>query len=240
MPALRSIRPVDGMTRYHGALILYCDNHLLIAVKPPNMPAQADASGDMDMHTLMKAYVKERYAKPGDAYLGLLHRLDRPVGGLMAFARTSKAAARLSEQLRAHTMHRAYWAVVLGAAPEAARLETMLPRPGGAPQRAVLSYRRQGRTDELSLLAVTLETGRKHQIRIQLAQEGLPIWGDARHGKGVPGQQIALWAVSLRLTHPTTREEMQFDSPPPASMPWLLFKNVLGDGTQDQTDCRYS
>ncbi|MCL1963955.1 MAG: pseudouridine synthase, partial [Firmicutes bacterium] len=117
------------MITYKGIPIYHCDNHVLVAVKPPNMPAQADASGDADMLSLMKAYIKEACAKPGAVYLGLLHRLDRPVGGLMAFARTSKAAARLSAQLREHTMRREYRAVVRGDAPEAARLEHLLDRP---------------------------------------------------------------------------------------------------------------
>lgn len=211
------------MTRYRDVDILCCDNHLLVAVKPPNMPAQADASGDLDMLTLMKAYVKEAYEKPGAVYLGLVHRLDRPVGGLMAFARTSKAAARLSEQLRTHAMQRGYTAVVHGEAAASARLEDMLPREEGAPQQAILSYEKTGQADGLSLLRVALETGRKHQIRIQLARAGLPIWGDARHGHGQPGQQIALWGTSLTLAHPTTRETLTFHANPPSSYPWSLF-----------------
>lgn len=211
---------------YRGAEIIHCDNHLLVAVKPPNLPSQADASGDLDMLTLMKAYIKEAYAKPGAVYLGLLHRLDRPVGGLMAFARTSKAAARLSAQLRAHAMRRGYLAVVHGQAFEGARLEDMLPRPDGAPQQAVLTYARLAEAGGLSLLAVRLETGRKHQIRIQLARAGLPIWGDARHGSGTPGEQIALWGASLCLEHPTTHETLRFESRPPTTFPWANF-NIL-------------
>ena len=123
--------------------VLYCDNHVLVAVKPPNVPAQADISGDEDMLTMMRAYVKERYQKPGAVFLGLVHRLDRPVGGLMAFARTSKAASRLSGQLRTHAMRREYLAIARGDAPDEARLEDLLPRgrpfaagraPGNRPQ----------------------------------------------------------------------------------------------------------
>lgn len=215
-----------GVAVYRGIEIVYCDNHLLVAVKPQNMPSQADASGDPDMLTMMKAYVKETYAKPGAAYLGLLHRLDRPVGGLMAFARTSKAAARLSEQLRTHAMHRGYLAVAQGQAPPSARLEDMLPRDGGAPQRAVLSYERIAQENALALLAVRLETGRKHQIRIQLARAGLPIWGDVRHGKGRPGEQIALWGAALALEHPTTHEQLRFTSAPPQASPWTNFNFI--------------
>lgn len=214
------------MTSFRGVDIVYCDNHLLVAVKPPNTPSQADASGDTDMLTLMKAYVKQAYDKPGAVYLGLLHRLDRPVGGLMAFARTSKAAARLSAQLREHAMQREYLAIVRANAPEGARLEDMLARPDGAAQRAALTYRRLGQAQGLSLLHVRLETGRKHQIRIQLSRAGLPVWGDARYGGGKPGEQIALWAARLSLTHPTLREEMTFSAPPPKAHPWTLFREV--------------
>lgn len=211
---------------YHGVEILYVDNHLLVAVKPPNLPSQADASGDMDMFTLMKAYIKETYHKPGEAYLGLLHRLDRPVGGLMAFARTSKAAARLSQQLRTHAMRREYLAVVRGDAPQEAVLEDMLERPDGPAQRAALRYRCIARAEGLSLLDVQLETGRKHQIRIQLSRAGLPIWGDARYGAGRPGEQIALWAAGLQLMHPTTQLPMDFESAPPVQVPWSQFKKI--------------
>ena len=214
------------MTAYRGVSILYCDNHVLVAVKPPNLPSQADASGDIDMLTLMKQYVKEAYQKKGEAYLGLLHRLDRPVSGLMAFARTSKAAARLSEQLRAHAMRREYLAVVRGEAPERANLETLLPREGGEPQRAALSYVRLAERDGLSLLHVKLETGRKHQIRLQLSGAGLPIWGDARYGDEKPGEPIALFGARLCFTHPTACEEMTFDAPPPDAYPWNRFEEI--------------
>lgn len=212
------------MTRYRDIDIVYCDNHLLVAVKPPNVPSQADASGDPDMLTLMKAYVKEAYEKPGAVYLGLLHRLDRPVGGLMAFARTSKAAARLSEQLRTHTMARGYLAVVHGDAPDSAHLEDVLESAEGKPQQAILDYACLARAEGLSLLRVQLQTGRKHQIRIQLARAGLPIWGDARHGHGRPGQQIALWGASLTLSHPISKELLSFHSDPPDSFPWSILK----------------
>lgn len=201
--------------------IIYCDNHVLVAVKPPNLPSQADASGDMDMLTLMKQYVKAKYDKPGAVYLGLLHRLDRPVGGLMAFARTSKAAARLSAQLREHAMRREYLAAVRGVAPEFARLEDSI---GEKEQSAILEYTRLDEKNGVSLLHIRLETGRKHQIRIQLAHAGLPIWGDARYGGGMPGQQIALWGARLTFEHPTTREMLTFTAPPP----WADF-----DGFQD-------
>lgn len=214
------------MIDYRGIIIRYCDNHLLVAEKPSNMPSQADISGDMDILTLMKAYVKEAYQKPGDAYLGLVHRLDRPVGGLMVFARTSKAAARLSAQIRARSMRRTYLAVVEGNAMDTALLVGTVQHDGKV-QEAILSYVCLARNDVFSLLRVQLETGRKHQIRIQLAQQKLPIFGDMRYGQGKTGQQIALYATSLALSHPTTKKQLTFESAPPSCYPWTCFTEIL-------------
>ncbi len=225
---------VAPVTCFRGVSILYCDNHLLVAVKPPNVAAQADASGDVDMLSLMKAYVKEAYQKPGAVFLGLVHRLDRPVGGLMAFARTSKAAARLSEQLRSHGMGREYLAVAQGAAPEEAALEGVIFKEDKTPQTASLSYKRLGAAEGLSLLWVSLATGRKHQIRIQLAEAELPIWGDNRHGRGRPGEQIALFGARLTLEHPTTHQRLIFAAQPPVRYPWSAFGDL---GTADYPRC---
>lgn len=217
--------------------VVYEDNHLLIAVKPPNMPAQADASGDPDLLGTMKAYVAERYRKPGAVYLGLVHRLDRPVGGLMALARTSKAAERLSAQVRARTLSRRYVAVVRGenVPPRGAlcdwlfkdgRTNTVSVVPEGTPgaKQARLSYRAMAAAGDLTLLSVKLHTGRSHQIRVQLAHAGMPIWGDARYGGGRPGEQIALWGMRLTLVHPTRRETLSFCAPPPKdAAPWDRF-----------------
>ena len=208
------------MTEFGGVRILHCDNHLLVAVKPPNMPSQADASGDLDILTLMRAYVKEAYGKPGEAFLGLLHRLDRPVGGVMAFARTSKAAARLSAQFRERTVERAYLAVVQGNPKDEAVLTGLVDD-----REAALFYRCIERRPPLALLEVRLETGRKHQIRVQLSAADLPIWGDARYGVGKPGRQIALWAARIIITHPITREQMTFEASPPQAEPWTLWRN---------------
>lgn len=226
---------------FRGVRIVHQDNHLLVVVKPANMPTQADESGDLDLLTCMKAYVKEAYGKPGEAFLGLVHRLDRPVGGLVALARTSKAAARLSAQAREHTLARRYLAVAQGDAPDSAELTDWLlknPRtnmvtvvPEGTPEakEARLSLARLARAEEpasgstLSLLRVTLHTGRSHQIRVQCAHAGYPLWGDARYGGGQPGQQIALWGSFLGLEHPTLRTACSFFAPPPATMPWEVF-----------------
>lgn len=216
--------------------LLYEDNHLLVVVKPPNLPTQADSSGDMDLLNLLKAYVGEKYHKPGAVYLGLVHRLDRPVGGVMVFARTSKAASRLSEAFRGHAQDRRYLAVVEGQARGALDLEHYLSKdartgmvravaanaPGAklARLRSVPLAHREG----LSLMDVRLYTGRAHQIRVQHAAAGYPLWGDMRYGHGVPGRQIALWAYRLILEHPTRHERLRFCAPPPESAPWTQFR----------------
>ena len=215
--------------------VLYEDNHLLVVVKPPNLPAQADRSGDDDLLSILKRHIGNKYQKPGNVYLGLVHRLDRPVGGVMVFARTSKAAARLSADFAAHAQDRRYLAVLRGELPGEIALEDHLlkdpatgmvrvapPDTPGA-KRARLISRPLARRDGLTLTEVRLFTGRSHQIRVQHANAGLPLWGDARYGQGKPGQQIALWAASLTLEHPTRHEAMRFACPPPGSPPWGAF-----------------
>ena len=223
--------------------VVYEDNHLIVVLKPENMPTQADSSGDLDLLTATKDYIKKKYDKPGAVYLGLLHRLDRPVGGLIAFARTSKAASRLSEQLRTRAMHRQYLAVVRAAAPAQGEMTdyllkqqqtntTRVVKPGTPGAKiARLSFETLGRSQGLSLLRVTLFTGRSHQIRVQLANAGYPIWGDARYGNGAPGEQIALFAAHLTLEHPTTREQLTFNAPPPRRFPFGLWEGeeTLGE-----------
>ena len=206
--------------------LLYEDNHVLVAVKPPNMLSQADRTGDGDILSELKEYLREKYRKPGDVYLGLVHRLDRPVGGLMVFARTSKAAARLSAQLQKHDVGREYLCVCEGEVPESftrtdwllkdKRLNHVASVPEGTPeaQRAVLHAQRLGCRGGLSLCAVRLETGRNHQIRVQFSAMGHPLWGDNRYGSGKPGQQIALWGYRLTFVHPVRQEVMTFQSLP--------------------------
>lgn len=217
--------------------ILYEDNHLLIAVKPPGVPSQADSTGDADMLTILKQYVKVKYGKPGDVYLGLVHRLDRPAGGVMAFARTGKAAARLSEQLRAGSFGKEYLCVCEGA-PPGGRLEHWLTKDERAntvtanmtksdgAKWAALEYEPLKAEGGLSLCRVRLLTGRPHQIRVQLAASGFPLWGDQRYNpRARPGQWLALWSAAVALEHPTKREAMRFECPPrsgPGTV-WHLF-----------------
>jgi 23S rRNA pseudouridine1911/1915/1917 synthase len=206
--------------------ILYEDNHLLIAVKPPGIPSQADSSGDLDMLTALKQYVKEKYNKPGDVYLGLVHRLDRPAGGVMAFARTSKAASRLSEQIRGDGFKKEYLCVCEGN-PPGGRLEhwltkdertnnvsTSVKETNGA-QWAALEYAPIKTAGGLTLCRVQLITGRPHQIRVQLKAEGFPLWGDQRYNPNAhPGQWLALWSRKIELEHPTKKESMRFECLP--------------------------
>lgn len=218
--------------------VLYEDNHLLIVVKPAGLPCQADESGDLDLLTLLKQDIKRRYAKPGAVYLGLVHRLDRPVAGVMAFARTSKAAARLSAGIRAGKLDKTYLAVVCGA-PAGGRLEHDLvkdvrthssrvapPDTPGA-KHAVLDYQPLATVGQRTLVQVRLQTGRSHQIRVQFAAIGCPLWGDARYNPDArPGQDIALFAARLGLDHPTRHEALCWEARP-SGAPWTDFKEVL-------------
>ena len=228
--------------------IVYEDNHLIVAVKPAGLLTQGDVTGDDCLLDQLKRDIKERYHKPGDVYLGLVHRLDRPVGGLVAFARTSKAASRLSEQLRTHAMAREYLAVVEGGSsmPDEGDLHDWLMQdeatgrvravPSGTPgaKEARLSFRVLGRdaAQDTALVHVRLQTGRKHQIRVQLAHSGHPLLCDMRYGRGARGQSVALWGAVLRLTHPTRKEPMTFLSAPQggAFLPYAaLIDGFLND-----------
>ena len=220
--------------------ILYEDNHLLVVEKPVNIPVQEDSSGDKDLLTILKDDIKVRYQKPGNVYLGLVHRLDRPVGGVMVFAKTSKAAARLSDVIRKRELDRQYLAIVRGVSrKENERLEHYLYKDTKKnkvhavaanyrnAKQAILDYKTMGTAEQLSLLSVQLHTGRSHQIRVQLAESGLPLYGDQKYGQHVnrPGQQIALWAHSLEFPHPTTKKLLQFQSLPPNEYPWNIFSH---------------
>jgi 23S rRNA pseudouridine1911/1915/1917 synthase len=214
--------------------VLYLDNHLLAVEKPPNMPAQADESGDMDLLSACKRYVAEKFQKPGEAYLGLVHRLDRPAGGAMVFARTSKAAARLTAAFAGHDLEKIYLAVVRGEVPNPGALRDFLikgadgmvrvanPDAPGAKE-ARLTYKPLKSAEGLTLLEISLETGRSHQIRVQMMHSGHPLWGDNRYGGGAPGEQLALWSHLLAIPHPTKPERLTFTSDPPTSGVWARF-----------------
>jgi len=220
--------------------IVYEDNHIIVAVKPPNMPSQADESGDMDILTHLKEYIRIKYNKPGNVYLGLVHRLDRPVGGLMVFARTSKAASRLSAQMREHAMGREYLCVAEGEVRDRFTLINYLIEnkrlnrvvvcdadERGAKE-AMLHGTRVASKQGTSLCELRLETGRKHQIRVQMREMGAPLWGDHRYGRGLQGQQIALWGYKLTIEHPTTHNIMTFQDLPCGSV-WNFYADELTD-----------
>lgn len=225
----------------HGASqipVLFEDNHILVVEKPVNMPTQEDESRDLDLLNALKADLKERYNKPGNVYLGLVHRLDRPVGGVMVFAKTSKAASRLSDAVRTRQLDKTYVAVVHGKPSQAAatlrhwlwkdtRTNTVSVVKAGQQdaKEAVLDYKLLGSQDGLSLIQIKLHTGRPHQIRVQLAAIGCTLYGDQRYGSAVnkPGQQLALWATALAFEHPVLKEKMHFRSLPPVQRPWSEF-----------------
>ena len=236
------------MKEYRGVGILYEDNHLLVCLKPCNMPSQADSSGDVDIQSLMKEYIAQAYGKQGNVYLGLVHRLDRPVAGLMVFARTSKAAARLSAQVREQSLKREYLAVVRGEMAQEGRMVDWLlkdegtnrvrvcPKDTPLSREARLNYRCLGRQNGLTLVQVRLETGRSHQIRVQFAHSGHPLWGDARYGNGAPGEQIALFGAGLTLVHPVKKESMFFRAFPKNVEPWRSFQEEIRMAADEKTE----
>lgn len=220
--------------------ILYEDNHLLVVEKPINVPVQQDQSRDKDLLNILKEDIKVRYQKPGNVYLGLVHRLDRPVGGVMVFAKTSKAASRLSDVIRRNKFNRTYLAIVRGIPHQKnGKLENYLykdrkknkvypvAKSHKHGKKAILSYEIINSDDEhqLSMLSVRLHTGRSHQIRVQLAEFGYPLFGDQKYGSTVnkPGEQIALWAHTLKFPHTISKKMKQFQSDPPKKFPWTLF-----------------
>ncbi len=218
--------------------VLYEDNHLLGLYKPAGLLVQGDATGDPSLLDLGKAWLKARYAKPGRVFIGLVHRLDRPVAGVVLFARTSKAAARLGVRFRERQVGKDYLAVVQGrVAEEAGELCHHLAREGSSSRvvdasaagarEARLSYRRLGVTHDRSLVSVSLLTGRRHQIRVQLAALGHPILGDLRYGapEPLPNSQIALLAHQLTVTHPILQTPITLVSPPPMGWPWPTSKD---------------
>ncbi len=217
--------------------ILHEDNSVLVVVKPQNIPSQADKSGDLDLLTLLKNYVKEKYAKPGNAYLGLVHRLDRPTGGVMVFAKNSKAAERLSAQIVNGDMTKQYLTAVVGTPRERkGTLVNYLKKNAltnnvyvatfgdhGA-KRAELDYEVLETRNGLSLVRVKLGTGRSHQIRVQFSAISCPVFGDVRYGGDVTkGCNLALWAYRLEFDHPVSRERMVFVAYPPQIEPWGRF-----------------
>ena len=205
--------------------ILYEDNHIIVVVKPCNVLSQRDSTGDEDMLTIIKKYIKEKYNKPGNVYLGLVHRLDRPVSGVMVFAKTSKAASRLSEQMKKNSFSKKYLAVVNDNAisDDGVYEDYLLKTDDG---KTIISTEDEGKYSKLHykvveknkeskmvLVSINLESGRHHQIRVQFASRGHVIYGDQRYGTS-DKKQIALHAYEISFEHPVTHQIMTFSTMP--------------------------
>ena len=233
------------MNIYRNIKILYEDNHLLVVVKPAGIPSQADKTGDEDMLTILKAYIKEKYNKPGEVYLGLVHRLDRMTSGVMVFARTSKAASRLSKNIRDGDFKKRYLAVVNGhmnknnkgvllenylVKDERNNVSRVCRKDTRNSKLASLEYivldNFSLNNKEYSYVEIKLNTGRHHQIRVQFSNVGYPLYGDVKYGKTVnkEGQNLALFAYSLTFFHPTKDEVMEFSVLPEKTGIWSELK----------------
>lgn len=218
--------------------VLYEDNHIIIVNKRSSEIVQGDKTGDVTLADTVKEYIREKYQKPGNVFLGVVHRLDRPVSGIVAFAKTGKALARLNEMFRVKDVKKTYWAIV-GNAPQQTDGELVhwlvrnekqnksyaYDREVPHSKKAVLRYRIIGRSDRYYLLEVDLMTGRHHQIRCQLAKMGCPIKGDLKYGapRSNPDGSICLHARSIRFVHPVSKTEIKVDAPLPEEHLWRQF-----------------
>lgn len=218
--------------------VVYEDNHVIIVNKSSSEIVQGDKTGDKPLSETVKEYIKEAYAKPGNVFLGVVHRLDRPVSGLVLFARTSKAIPRLNDMFRKGEVRKTYWAIVKDAPPQPfGTLEHWLVRnekqnksyaydrevPNS--KKAILDYRVIGRSDNYYLLEVNLKTGRHHQIRCQLAKMGCPIKGDLKYGakRSNPDGSISLHARSISFVHPVSKQPIEAIAPVPNDNLWQSF-----------------
>jgi len=215
---------------------IYEDNHVIVVIKPQNVPCCPDESGDANLLDELKMHLGEGEKR---TFVGLVHRLDRVTGGVMVYAKTSKAAARLAEQLQNNTFHKKYLAVVLGEPKlrektlvdhllkdELKNTTKIVPSATTGAKRAELNYRVTQIIDKVSLVEVQLVTGRSHQIRVQMANHGYPVFGDAKYGgdKLGKGWNLALWAYEIAFVHPTTQDMMKFIVNPPETIPWTKFE----------------
>ncbi len=228
--------------------VIYEDNHIIIVNKQPGEIVQGDKTGDEPLVETVRRYIKEKYAKPGNVFCGVVHRLDRPVWGLVIFAKTSKALTRLNEMFRNGNIRKTYWAITRNApAKPADRLvhyistvernnksyASTTPKTGA--KEAALSYRVIGHSDRYHLLEVNLETGRKHQIRVQLSSIGCPIRGDLKYGdkRSNPDGSISLQAHSIEFEHPVSHQPIHITAPLPSDPLWQAFNQSPTDATDN-------
>ena len=222
--------------------VLYEDNHLMVVNKEPGEIVQGDKTGDEPLVETLKRWLKEKYGKPGNVFLGVGHRLDRPVGGVVVFAKTSKALTRLNEMFRKGEVHKTYWALTRNKPTlPAARLvnwittvektnkSTAHARPVAGAKEAALSYAHRASSDRYNLLEVNLETGRKHQIRVQLSAAGMPVKGDLKYGdkRSNPDGSISLLARRIRFEHPVSHEMIDITAPLPSDKLWQAFSDII-------------
>lgn len=212
--------------------VLYEDNHIIVVYKPANVLSQGDSTGDIDMLSIVKNYIKNKYHKPGNVYIGLVHRLDRPVSGVMVFARTSKAASRLSQQIKNKEFKKKYYAIINGKIENKTDVlkDYLLKLDDGNTivtdkehgKESVLEYSVIKEIDGKSLVDIDLKTGRHHQIRVQFSFRGYPLVGDQRYGN-IDGKQICLSSYYLSFMHPITKERIEFIRKPEKNELWELF-----------------
>ncbi len=224
--------------------VVYEDNHVIIVSKVSGEIVQGDKTGDKPLSQVVKQYIKEAYAKPGDVFLGVVHRLDRPVFGLVAFARTSKALARLNAMFANGEVHKTYWAIVKNEPPQREGTLThwlvrnekqnksyAYDREIPHSKKAVLDYKVIGKSDNYYLIEVDLKTGRHHQIRCQLAKMGCPIKGDLKYGakRSNPDGSISLLSRTMQFIHPVSKKEIFVEAPLPNDRLWQSFGLQAGD-----------
>jgi 23S rRNA pseudouridine1911/1915/1917 synthase len=226
--------------------ILFEDNHLIIVNKLPSEIVQGDKTGDEPMAEALKSYIKAKYHKPGEVFLGVVHRLDRPVSGAVIFARTSKALARMNELLKNREIKKVYWAIVADRRPPTAELihlthylkkneqqnkSYVYDLPGEGRLKAELKYRKIVSGDRYDLLEVELLTGRHHQIRVQLAAIGSPIRGDLKYGfpRSNPDGSISLHARLVEFVHPVSKEMIHITADPPKDVLWDFFSDIASN-----------
>lgn len=217
--------------------ILYEDNQIIVVKKPFNVPTQKDSSNDESMLDMVKSYIKEKYNKPGNVYVGMVHRLDRPTGGILLFAKTSKSAERLTNDFKNHNIEKRYLAILSGVPRDkVGHLENYLKKDEKTntvklatsseegSKLATLDYKVLEYNEKYSLVDINLGTGRSHQIRVQMSANKTPVFADFKYGKGVKGVNLALFAYKLQFTHPTTKKLMTFICEPPLEdTPWKFF-----------------